>query len=177
MPISNNGPFPILGGMDRQLRLFICEDGIVIVHPSFSRHLPGQLVAGFFDQALGGALGGLLGGGIGGAIEGAMGSKEYQEGDEKAKAVRFASAERLAASIPRSMCIPAGQVEAVIIKRRIWDLRLVTLVMQNRQLKGSAVHSLGSRKISFLLTKKDSPPVLTSLRELFGDRFQSPHDQ
>jgi hypothetical protein len=163
MPISNNGPLRINVGNNKELRMFVCEDGIVMVSPSFSRHLPGQLVTEL--------LGGAIGGGIGGAIKGAISSKEYQEGDEKAKAIRFASAERLAASVPRSRCIPADHIRAVRVKRRLWTV-WVTLVTQKGQPR-----SFVSHKYVFSLYYKNAAPVLTSLRELFGNKFQAQHDQ
>jgi hypothetical protein len=153
MSVTNHGPFNIAATNGMEFRMFVCDDGIVIVRPSFIRHFPGQLASGL--------LGGAIGGGIGAGIEGAMGTNEYRKADQKAGTTGFTSSEDLAAALPRSSRYLADQTEAVNIKK---DKLIFT--MQKRQPK-----NLGSRKLHWRIGKNDTA-AQAALRELFGDRLE-----
>jgi hypothetical protein len=153
MPVSNHGPFRIIGSNGMDFRMFVCDDGIVIVRPSIIRHLPGGLISQF--------LGGAVGGGIGGGIDGAMGLSEYRKADQRAEAADFTSAKELAALLPRSSQYPADQITAASVKKN-----KVTFTLQKGRLSTLGLHKLMWR------IGRDDTSILTALRELFGDRFQ-----
>lgn len=165
MPISNNGPFQILAANRMEYRMFVCEDGIVVVRPRFWRHFPGQLIGGvinavvtfIFEPYIGSQsweIGRRSGQGIGEAVEAEMGGNEYQRVDRIAKEVGFVSSEKLAASISRSTPYPVGQVEAA--------------TFNNGEL--TFIMSPGSRKLRWLLDKDDLPAQI-ALKQLFEGRF------
>jgi len=172
VPISNNGPFRIFTASRMEYRMFVCEDGIVIVRPRFWRHFPGLLIALVISAAAGviAPLAGTppqsseisrrSGEGIGDAVEAEMSVDEYRQVDRMAKEVGFVSSEKLAASISRSICYPADQVEAVTLNNGA-----LTFIMQRRERK-----SPGSRKLRWLLDKDDLPARI-ALKQLFEGRF------
>jgi hypothetical protein len=87
MSVSNHGPFSIFNSGGMEFRMFVAEDGIVIVRPSFIRHLPGAVISALLGGAAGGgAIGGAIGGGAGGGVDGVMGYNEYRKIDKKRKA-------------------------------------------------------------------------------------------
>ena len=165
MPTRNNGPFQIFAANRMEYRMFVCEDGIVVVRPRFWRHFPGQLIGGVINVVanvitvpyLGSQsweIGRMSGEGIGKAVEAEMGVNEYQRADRIAKEVGFVSSEKLAASISRSTRYPAGQVEAV--------------TFNNGEL--TFIMSPGSRKLRWLLDKDDLAAQI-ALKQLFEGRF------
>ncbi len=172
MPISNNGPFRIFAANRMEYRMFVCEDGIVIVRPRFWRHFPGLLIA-LVISAVAGVIAPLAGAppqsseisrrsgeGIGDAVEAEMGVNEYRRVDRIAKEVGFVSSRKLAVSIHRSIRYPADQVEAVTLNNSV-----LTFIMQSRQRK-----SPGSHKVHWLLDKDDLP-AQTAVKQLFEGRF------
>jgi len=172
VPISNNGPFRIFAASRMEYRMFVCEDGIVIVHPRFWRHFPGLLIA-LVISAVAGVIAPLTGAapqsseisrrsgeGIGEAVEAEMGVNEYQQVDRIAKEVGFVSSEKLATSISRSIWYSADLVEAVTLNNGE-----LTFIIHSRQRK-----SPGSRKLHWLLDKDDLPAQI-ALKQLFESRF------
>jgi hypothetical protein len=167
VPISNNGPFRIFAASRMEYRMFVCEDGIVLVRPRFWRHFPSRLiavaisaVAAFVMVPQSWEISRRSGEGIGEAVEADMGVNEYQQVDRIAKEVGFVSSERLAASVSRSIRYPADQVEAVTFNNGE-----LIFVIQSRQRK-----SPGSRKLRWLLGKDDLPAQI-ALKQLFEGRF------
>ena len=172
MPISNNGPFRIFAASRMEYRMFVCEDGIVVVHPRFWKHFPGQLIA-LVISAMAGVIAPMVGTPpqsseisrrsgeeIGEAVEAEMGVSEYRQADRIAKEVGFVSSEKLAASISRSIRYPVDQVEAVTLNNGE-----LTFIMQSRQRKGH-----GSHNLRWLLDKDDLPARI-ALKQLFEGRF------
>ncbi len=172
VPISNNGPFRIFAASRMEYRMFVCEDGIVLVRPRFWRHFPGLLIS-LFISAVAGIIAPMVGTPpqsseisrrsgeeIGKAVEAEMGVNEYRQVDRIAKEVGFVSSEKLAASISRSIRYPSDQVESVTLNNGE-----LTFIMQSRQRKSS-----GSRKLRWLLGKDDLPAQI-ALRQLFEGRF------
>ncbi len=172
VPISNNGPFRIFTASRMEYRMFVCEDGIVIVRPRFWRHFPGLLIA-LVISAVAGVIAPLTGAPpqsseisrrsgeeIGEAVEAEMGVNEYQQVDRIAKEVGFVSSEKLTASISRSIRYPADQVQAVTFNNGE-----LTFIMQSQQRKNPR-----SAKLRWLLDKDDLPAQI-ALKQLFQDRF------
>lgn len=172
VPISSNGPFRIFAASRMEYRMFVCEDGIVIVRPRFWRHFPGLLIALVVSAAAGvvapmigtppqsSEISRRSGEGIGEAVEAEMGVNEYRQVDRIAKETGFVSSEKLAASISRSIRYPADQVEAVTLNNGE-----LAFIMRSRERK-----SPGSRKLRWLLDMDDLSAQI-ALKQLFEDRF------
>lgn len=148
------GALDVVGGNGHSYQLFLFDDGLVCVKPSFTRALPGALI--------GEGLGGALGGGLGGAVDGVI-SPKLSKLEAKVYALGAdASAEKAADVLPRAILLPLDD----IVSGRISGKRL-SIKTRKRRLFTGFTHTLGGR-----LAKDDLDPANRLFAQALGSRWQ-----
>jgi hypothetical protein len=149
------GAVDVVGGGGRSYQLFVFDDGIVCVRPTFFRALPGALI--------GSIPGGALSGAVGGVTDSAVNPSQLSKLEAKVHGLgTTASAKKAADVLPRAILVPLDDIVTGTISGK-W----LRIKIQKRRLFTGFSHTLGGR-----LAKKDLDAAQKLLATALGPRWK-----